>query len=58
MLLTIGQRTPAAITGLFKAGDFGKPALTDGQQVPGTMEATRLLDEVTYPYEQTPTGGR
>ena len=45
------------IAALFKAGDFGKPALTHGQQVPGTVEMTRLKDRVTYLYEETPAGG-
>ena len=34
------------IAGLFKAGDFGKPALTHAQQVPGTADMTRLKDHV------------
>ena len=46
------------IAGLFKAGDFGKPALTHAQQVPGTVEMTRLKDRITYQYEETPAGGR
>jgi len=46
------------ITGLFKAGDFGKPALTHAQQVPGTAEMTRLKDQITYQYEETSAGGR
>jgi hypothetical protein len=46
------------IAALFKAGDFGKPALTHAQQVPGTAEMTRLKDEITYQYEETPAGGR
>jgi len=46
------------IAGLFKAGDFGKPALTHAQQVPGTVEMTRLKDRITYQYEDTPAGGR
>jgi hypothetical protein len=46
------------IAGLFKAGDFGKPALTHAQQVPGTVEMTRLKDRITYRYEDTSTGGR
>lgn len=46
------------IAGLFKAGDFGKPALTHAQQVPGTVEMTRLKDRITYRYEETSTGGR
>ena len=41
------------IAGLFKAGDFGKPALTHAQQVPGTVEMTRLKDRITYQYEDT-----
>jgi len=36
------------IAGLFKAGDFGKPALTHAQQVPGTADMTRLKDRITY----------
>ena len=46
------------IAGLFKAGDFGKPALTHAQQVPGTVDMTRLKDRITYRYEETPGGGR
>jgi hypothetical protein len=46
------------IAGLFKAGDFGKPALTHAQQVPGTVEMTRLKDRITYRYEDTSTDGR
>ena len=46
------------IAGLFKAGDFGKPALTHAQQVPGTVDMTRLKDRITYQYEETPAGGR
>jgi hypothetical protein len=46
------------IAGLFKAGDFGKPALTHGQQVPGTADMTRLKDRITYQYQETPLGGR
>jgi hypothetical protein len=46
------------IAGLFKAGDFGKPALTHAQQVPATVEMTRLKDRITYQYEETTTGGR
>ena len=46
------------IAGLFKAGDFGKPALTHAQEVPGTVAMTRLKDRVTYQYEETPAGGR
>jgi hypothetical protein len=46
------------IAGLFKAGDFGKPALTHAQQVPGTAEMTRLKDRITYQYGETPMGGR
>jgi hypothetical protein len=46
------------IAGLFKAGDFGKPALTHAQQVPGTMEMTRLKDRIAYRYEETAAGGR
>ena len=46
------------IAGLFKAGDFGKPALTHGQPAPGTVEMARLKDGITYRYEETPGGGR
>jgi hypothetical protein len=46
------------IAGLFKAGDFGKPALTHAQQVPGSADMTRLKDRITYRYEETPAGGR
>jgi hypothetical protein len=46
------------IAGLFKTGDFGKPALTHAQQVPGTADMTRLKDRITYQYEETPGGGR
>jgi hypothetical protein len=46
------------ITRLFKSGDFGKPALTHAQQVPGTAEMTRLKEHITYRYEETSTGGR
>ena len=46
------------IAGLFKAGDFGKPALTHAQQVPGTADMTRLKDRITYQYEDTALGGR
>jgi hypothetical protein len=48
----------AGIAGLFKAGDFGTPALTHAQQVPGTVEMTRVKDRITYQYEETPAGGR
>ena len=40
------------IAGLFKAGDFGKPALTHGQQVPGTVDMARLKDRITYRYRR------
>jgi hypothetical protein len=43
---------------LFKAGDFGKPALTHAQQVPGTAEMARLKDTLTYEYADTPGGGQ
>jgi hypothetical protein len=56
-LHAIRQHLPA-IAGLFKAGDFGKPALTHAQQVPGTVEMTRFKDRITYQYEDTPVGGR
>jgi hypothetical protein len=46
------------IAGLFKEGDFGKPALTHAQQVPGTADMTRLKDRITYQYEETALGGR
>jgi hypothetical protein len=46
------------IAGLFKAGDFGKPALTHAQQVPGTVDMTRLKDRIAYRYEETAAGGR
>jgi hypothetical protein len=46
------------IAGLFKAGDFGKPALTHAQRVPGTVEMTRLKDRITYQYKETPAGGK
>jgi hypothetical protein len=46
------------IAGLFKAGDFGKPALTHAQQVPGTADMTRLKDRIAYRYEETSAGGR
>jgi hypothetical protein len=56
-LHAIRQHLPE-IAGRFKAGDFGKPALTHAQQVPGTVEMTRLKDRITYQYEDTPLGGR
>jgi hypothetical protein len=28
--------------------DFGKPAPTHAQQVPGTVDMTRLKDRITY----------
>ena len=43
---------------LFKEGDFGKPALTHAQVVPGTAEMTRLKDTITYEYANTPAGGQ
>jgi hypothetical protein len=46
------------IAGLFKAGDFGKPALTHAQQVPGTADMMRLKERITYQYQETSTGGR
>jgi hypothetical protein len=46
------------IAGLFKAGDFGKPALTHARQVPGTADMTRLKDRIAYQYQETSTGGR
>lgn len=46
------------IAGLFKAGDFGKPALTHAQQVPGTVDMTRLKDRIAYRYEEAAAGGR
>jgi hypothetical protein len=46
------------IVRLFKAGDFGKPALTHAQQVPGTGEMARLKDHIVYQYEETLAGGR
>jgi hypothetical protein len=42
---------------LFKAGDFGKPALTHAQQVHGTVEITRLRERITYQYEDSQPGG-
>jgi hypothetical protein len=56
-LHAIRQHLPE-IAGSFKSGDFGKPALTHAQQVPGTVEMTRLKDRITYQYEDTPLGGR
>lgn len=56
-LQAIRQHLPE-IARLFKAGDFGKPALTHARQVPGTVEMTRLKDRITYQYEDTPSGGR
>lgn len=56
-LHAIRQHLPE-IAGLFKAGDFGKPALTHAQQVPGTADMTRLKDRITHQYEETPAGGR
>ena len=52
------RRHLAETAALFKAGDFGKPALTHAQQVPGTVEMTRLKDRITYQYQETPAGGR
>jgi hypothetical protein len=46
------------IADLFTAGDFGKPALTHAQQVPGTVDMTRLKDRIAYRYEETAAGGR
>jgi hypothetical protein len=46
------------IATLFKAGDFDKPAMTHGRQVPGTAEMTRLKNRITYRYAETPSGGR
>jgi uncharacterized protein (DUF2267 family) len=46
------------IAELFKAGDFGKPAQTHAQQVPGTADMARLKDRITYQFEETPLGGR
>lgn len=46
------------IAGLFTRGDFDKPALTHGRQVPGTADMTRLEDRITYQYEETTAGGR
>ncbi len=46
------------IAGLFKTGDFGKPALTHAQQAPGTADMTRLKERITYQYEEAPGGGR
>ena len=56
-LQAIRQHLPEIAT-LFKAGDFGTPALTHAKQVPGTVEMTRLKDRITYQYEETPMGGR
>jgi hypothetical protein len=56
-LHAVHQHLPE-IARLFKAGDFGKPALTHAQQVPGTAIMTRLNDRIAYQYEQTPAGGR
>ncbi|HEY5619883.1 MAG TPA: hypothetical protein VIK60_18220 [Vicinamibacterales bacterium] len=56
-LHAIRQHLPE-IAQLFKAGDFGKPALTHAQQVAGTVEMKRLSARITYQYEETPTGGR
>jgi len=56
-LHAIRQHLPEIAT-LFKAGDFGKPALTHAQQVPGTVEMAQLKDRITYQYEETPMGGR
>jgi hypothetical protein len=56
-LHAIRQHLPE-IANSFKAGDFGKPALTHGRQVPGIVEMTRLKDRITYQYEETPSGGR
>ena len=46
------------IAQLFKAGDFGKPALTHGREVPGTADMTRLRERISYRFEETPAGGR
>jgi hypothetical protein len=56
-LHAVHQHLPE-IARLFKAGDFGKPALTHAQQVPGTDVMTRLRDRIAYQYEEAPTGGR
>jgi len=56
-LHAVRQHLPE-IAGLFKAGDFGKPALTHAQQVPGTAAMTRLKDLIDYRYEDTAAGGR
>jgi hypothetical protein len=56
-LHAIRQHLPE-IAGLFKAGHFGKPALTHAPQVPGTVEMTRLKDRITYQYQETSVGGR
>jgi hypothetical protein len=45
-LHAIRQHLPE-IAGLFKAGNFGTPALTHAQQVPGTVEMTRFKDRIT-----------
>jgi hypothetical protein len=49
---------PRVRVALFKAGDFGKPALTHAHQVPGTADMTRLKERITYQYEETAGGGR
>lgn len=41
----------------FKAGDFGKPLLTHGEQPPGVPILQRLKADLTYAYADTALGG-
>ena len=47
------------ISHLFGQGQFDAPMLVhDRKDVPGVAELTRLKEQLTYTYVETPTGGR
>lgn len=43
---------------MFADGNFNMPMLIHGQNPPGADVMTRLKDQITYKYEETPQGGR
>jgi hypothetical protein len=46
------------IAQMFGAGDFEAPMEVHAQQVPGTVEMSKLKDKLTFTYVETPRGGR
>jgi hypothetical protein len=42
---------------MFADGNFNMPMLIHGQNPPGADVMTRLKEQITYKYEETPQGG-